>query len=197
VSEPARLFVAVQPSTDAVVHLNDAVAPLRPHWPGLRWTAPAMWHLTCAFFGDMDTQRLPELEARLSRAAARHRRSTLRFAGAGAFARPARASIVYAGIGLVPPASLAGSELAGLSASCAAVGRRLGLSIEDRAFRPHLTLGRVKGRAPMDLRPLVAELSGYEGPSWSASAIVLVRSYLGSEPRHEALASSPLLGDEP
>jgi hypothetical protein len=87
--------------------------------------------------------------------------------------------------------------VAALAASCAAAGRRLGLPMEDRAFRAHLTLGRVKGRAPMDLRPLVNELHDYEGPSWSASALLLMRSYLGAEARHETLASWPLRDAEP
>jgi 2'-5' RNA ligase len=188
-SEVARLFVAVRPSSDAVGHLDDALVPLRPHWPGLRWTAPAMWHLTCAFFGDVDVERIGELETRLARVAARHRAMTLRFVGAGAFARAAKATVLYAGVGLVPPGPVVGSELAALAASCAAAGRRLGLPMEDRSFRAHLTLGRVKGRAPMDLRPLVNELRAYEGPSWSASALMLVRSYLGAEARHDTLAS--------
>jgi 2'-5' RNA ligase len=196
-SEVARLFVAVRPGVDAVAHLDDALASHRTDWPGIRWTAPAMWHVTCAFFGDVDLERIGDLERRLARAVARHRRTTLRIAGAGAFARPAKATVVFAPVEVVPAAPVGRSELAALATSCAAAGRRLGLSMDARAFRPHLTLGRVKGRSPMDVRPLVSRLHDYVGPAWPASALLLIRSHLGPDPRYETLADWALRGDTP
>jgi RNA 2',3'-cyclic 3'-phosphodiesterase len=183
-----RLFVALTPPPSAVDHLDAAVTALRDRESGLRWTRPATWHLTLAFFGDVAEERQARLEERLAKLASRHDVSELRFRGAGAFARPARASVLWVGVDAqLPP-------LRALANSCAAAGRRIGLDVDERAYRPHLTLARAKGREPLDVRALVDELAAYEGPSWTASAIHLVRSHLGPAPSYETLASWPLRG---
>jgi 2'-5' RNA ligase len=180
-----RVFVALTPSELAVEHLDDAVAPAREQHSELRWVDPSRWHLTLAFLGDVDEVQLPELQVRLARAASRHDSASLRLRGAGAFARPARATVLWAGVE-------APVRLGALAASCAAAGRRLGLDVDDRAHRPHLTLARARSRSPVDVRTLVEVLGGYEGPNWTASDVMLMRSHLGPQPRYEELARWPL-----
>jgi 2'-5' RNA ligase len=179
----ARLFVALVPPAGAIDHLEQAIAPVRERVPVLRWSKSSMWHLTAAFFGEVAEERTPQLEERLARAAARHEALDLRFHGAGAFSRPARANVLY--IGVDAPAS----PIAALAASCAAAGRRVGLAIDERPYRPHLTIARAKGRELLDLRSVVDELAGYEGPCWTASEIVLMHSHLGAEPTYETIGS--------
>ncbi len=181
-----RLFVALLPSDDVVADLDDVVASLRDEWTTLRWTPPPMWHLTLAFFGDVGDERVPELSTLLERAATRHEALRLRFAGGGGFSRPARANVVYAGVdGPLP-------QLQVLAESCSAAGRRIGLPMEDRPYRPHLTLARVQGRSSVDVRAIVDRLDSYVGPTWTSSEIVLMRSHLGPQPRHEPIGRWPL-----
>lgn len=71
-------------------------------------------------------------------------------------------------------------------------GRRLGLGGEEGAYRPHLTLARL--REPRDVRTHVDPLGTYRGRSWRANELVLFRSHLGPRPKHETLASWPLGG---
>ena len=178
-----RLFAAVVPPESVARHLEAVVAPLRERTPNLRWGNESAWHLTCAFFGEVAETRVVELQRRLGRAAARHDSMSLRFRGAGAFARPARASVLYVDVETeLPPISA-------LAASCSAAGRRIGLDVDDRPYRPHLTVARAKGREPVDMRPVVDELAGYEGPRWTASEISLVRSHLGPTPWYETLST--------
>ena len=94
-----RLFVAITPSAAALDELAAALAPLRDAWPRLRWTDRRRWHLTLAFLGEVDEIVAGRLGPRLERAAHRHPALTLSMAGAGAFARPARARALWAGIG--------------------------------------------------------------------------------------------------
>ncbi len=54
--------------------------------------------------------------------------------------------------------------------------------LEERRYRPHLTVGR--------LDP--ALLSGYRGPTWTAREVELVRSDLGRPVVHTVLARYPL-----
>ncbi len=66
---------------------------------------------------------------------------------------------------------------------------------EDRRFRAHITLARL--RAPADVRPLTAELAGLQGPPWTAGRIQLIHSRLpepgaGRTPVYTSLAAWPL-----
>lgn len=178
-----RLFIAVVPPAAALDELEAAAAPMRPGWPQLRWTSHDAWHVTLAFLGDVDAAAAARLPPRLERAAGRHRKLSLWFAGAGAFPGGARARVLWTG--------LYGDRraLARLAASIAAGARRAGAPPPDesRPFRPHLTLARC--RAPTDVRPLLTALTGYTGTPWAAERIHLIRSQPGSLPRYETLAS--------
>ena len=59
-----RLFAALLLPQDVVAHLDATVAPNRDDV--LRWTAMDSWHLTLAFYGQVDDRRVPDLKARLT-----------------------------------------------------------------------------------------------------------------------------------
>jgi 2'-5' RNA ligase len=188
-----RLFVAVAVPECAADELDDAVAPLRQSWPGLRWTGRDAWHLTLAFLGEVNEPVSARLVPRLERAAARHPRLSLSLGGAGAFPGATRARVLWTGVKGEPRA------LPALAASVAAGARRAGAppAEEGRRFQPHLTLARC--REPVDVRPLVGCLSGYAGTPWTAEEIYLIRSHLPGgrphdRPRYETLGCWPLAG---
>ncbi|HVT66256.1 MAG TPA: RNA 2',3'-cyclic phosphodiesterase [Trebonia sp.] len=181
-----RLFVAVAPPPAVLDHLDAACAPFRPGRADLRWTSRALWHITVAFLGEVSADILPRLQPRLERAARRHPGFELSLAGAGAFPSPKRANVLWSG--------LAGDRraLGLLAMSVGAGARRAGAPPPDegRRYRPHVTLARC--RVPADVRPIVAGLSGYQGPSWRAEEICLIRATLGGTPRYETLATCKL-----
>ncbi|MDP9395135.1 MAG: RNA 2',3'-cyclic phosphodiesterase [Actinomycetota bacterium] len=177
-----RLFVAVVPPPDAVGSLDAAVGPVRAGNTALRWVPPERWHLTLAFLGEVNDRTAGDAAARFARAATRHEVLHLSFAGAGRF----DGRVLWAGVtGQV-------DRLRKLAASVQAGARRAGVAVEERAYRPHLTLARA--RSPLDLRPMVAALSGYSGPAWSVDELVLMRSVLGPDPRYEVVAAWRLKG---
>jgi 2'-5' RNA ligase len=186
-----RLFVAIALAGSAAGELDQVVAPLRPRWPGLRWTGRDAWHLTLAFLGEVGEGVVPELHRRMGLAARRHSRLTLSLAGAGAFPHPARARVLWTGV--------RGDEagLAALASTVAAGARRAGIELapERRRYQPHLTLARC--RAPVDVRPLVESLAGYSGTPWDAAEFCLIRSHLGTHPRYETLGAWPLRPPRP
>jgi 2'-5' RNA ligase len=177
-----RLFAALDPPPPAVTSLQDAVSEL-PSLPALRIVPAEQWHLTLAFYGKVPDGRVDEVRERLGRAAARAEPLSLRLTGAGTFGRQARrAHVLWAGLsGDVEQARR-------LAERCSAAGRRAGVVMEDRPFRPHLTIGRVRGRQA-DLRDAVAVLSPYAGPTWTAAELRLVRSHLGPPTTHETLTT--------
>jgi 2''-5'' RNA ligase len=177
-----RLFVALAPPTDCVDELSAALDDVRGTVPDLRWTPPEQWHLTLAFLGEVDERVLPDLVARLARTASRHEPLDLWLAGAGRFG----CRVLWLGV-------RGDTEgLRHLAASVRAAARRARLPVEDRPYRPHLTLAR--GRDPAaDLRPVVARMNGFAGRPWTADALHLVRSHLGAgaggTARHEPVTS--------
>jgi 2'-5' RNA ligase len=181
-----RLFVAVTPPPEAIDELRSATAAMRSAHPELRWSLPAQWHLTLAFLGGVDDETRTDLSARLGRTAARHPPMRLALHGAGRFGDRVLWTRVEGDVG----------ALRGLAASVRAAAQRAGIDVEDRPYRPHLTLAR--GRDGADLRPVVDALAGFAGRTWTAAELHLVRSHLGGGPgrtsRYEPLASWQLTG---
>jgi 2'-5' RNA ligase len=178
-----RLFVALALPTAVLDDLDAACAPFRPLRDDLRWTSREAWHITLAFLGEVTDLSLTRLMPRLERAARRHEPLRLSLAGAGAFPTAARANVLWSGL------SGDRRELGDLAASATAAARRAGAVPPDagRRYRPHLTLARC--RAPADVGSIVAGLEGYQGPSWTAEEIYLIRSRLSGHPRYETLGT--------
>jgi 2'-5' RNA ligase len=91
-----RLFVALIPPENTLDEIEAAFAPCRDGRPGLRWIRRESWHVTLAFYGEVGDRAVPRLLPRLERAAGRHPRRELAFAGAGAFPRAHLRPIVEA-----------------------------------------------------------------------------------------------------
>ncbi|MEU3723508.1 RNA 2',3'-cyclic phosphodiesterase [Streptomyces sp. NPDC031705] len=187
-----RLFAAVLPGPDAVGELRDAVARA-PHPEGLRWTTEAAWHFTLAFMGEVPDPLLPELHARLARAAHRTAPFPLRLHGVGHFGN--RTLWTGAAGGL--------DALRLLAERADAAARRAGIPMEQhRRYTPHLTLARSRpGPGPgASLRPCLDALAGFEGTPWRVDTLSLVRSNLptsgvpGEQPRYEVAGAWPLSG---
>jgi 2'-5' RNA ligase len=182
-----RLFVGLLPPASALDEIESAFAPFRDGRPGLRWTRRATWHVTLAFYGEVEDRIAGRLLPRLERAAARHPARELVFAGAGAFPEPEVARTLWTGIH---------ADLQRLADSCLAAARREGVDTgRHKRFHPHLTLARA--RTPLDLSPVVEALAAYEGTPWHAGEIHLIESHLGADVRYEKLHSWPLTTAKP
>lgn len=179
-----RLFVAVELPDRVREHLDARTAPLRASMAGWRWTPAAQWHLTLAFLGEVPEERLPEVSRRMGLAARRHEPFDLELAGLGAFSSLRRARVLWTGVD--------GDRevLTALADSVGAGARRAKIRIEERRYRPHMTLGR--RRAPADVRDALEGDVGYQGPSWRVEEFALVQSHLGASVRHEIRERFPL-----
>jgi 2'-5' RNA ligase len=191
--EAMRLFVAIAPPPEVLNELDALAAPWRAARQDLRWTNREAWHVTIAFLGEVRESALDDLLPRLERAAHRYHDICLAFSGAGAFPSPQRANVLWSGL------SGDRKALANLAQSVAAGASRAGATPPDkgRRFQPHLTLARC--RLPADVTGIVSTLASYEGQTWTADRIHLVRSRLGAvtQPRYTSVAWWPLRGPEP
>lgn len=180
-----RLFAAVYPPAAALDELSAYVSGRVP--PDLRRVPREQWHVTTAFYGEVAAAAVPELTDRLSRVGARTPPLRLSLAGAGAFPRPRAARQLWVGVrGDI-------QTLALLAGRCVAAARRAGAAVDERRYRPHLTLGRPR-RGPADLTAAVEALSGFTGLEFEVDALVLVRSTLGARVVHEPMAEFELRG---
>ncbi|MGD9485058.1 2'-5' RNA ligase family protein [Streptomyces sp. TRM70308] len=198
-----RLFTALLPPHDVVDALTAEVAALRalPGGDRLRWTDPAGWHVTLAFYGEVADDASAELRTRLARTAGRGHPLALRLRGGGRFGdRALWAGIEGAaaeGAGREPGRDAARSDLAHLAAAARAAGRRVGAGpSDDGPYTPHLTLARAK--AGPGLAPFARALADFASPPWHADTLALVRSHLprsgvpGTSPRYETVSTWPL-----
>ncbi|MFJ8545364.1 RNA 2',3'-cyclic phosphodiesterase [Streptomyces sp. NPDC093586] len=185
-----RLFAAVLPPEDVVAALAAEVAALRrlPGADRLRWTGRPGWHLTLAFYGEVDDDVVPDLSARLERAAHRTAPFELALRGGGHFGH---GRALWAGA----DGDLATLRLLADRAESAA--RKAGVPMgQHRRYHPHLTLAR--GREAYDVGPYVDALAGFTGRAWTVTDLALVRSNLprsgvpGEQPRYETVARGTL-----
>jgi 2'-5' RNA ligase len=146
-----RLFVAIFPPEDLLADLRRQVA-------GFRLTPVERWHITLAFLGEVEPERLPEVEAALDGVRAPGP-IKLRMSGGGSFGK-GRSTAMWAGVD---------GDLAALNELHGQIRRALGIG-DERPFTPHLTVTYAGSAAVRDA------LSGYAGPTWTAGEFVLVHS---------------------
>ncbi|GGX19324.1 RNA 2',3'-cyclic phosphodiesterase [Streptomyces malachitofuscus] len=178
------------PPEDVVRELAVEVGRLKelPGAEGMRWTGRAGWHFTLAFYGEVDDELVPELTARLERAAARTEPFPLALSGGGQFGR---GRALWAGA----DGDLRTMRL--LSERTEAAARKVGVPMDEhRRYKAHLTVAR--SRDAVDVRPYVQALHEFRSRTWTVDELVLVRSSLprsgtpGEQPRYEAVARRAL-----
>ena len=197
VAERWRLFVALEIPGGMGRYLAAQQAGLREHLPGdhVRWVRPEGIHFTLRFLGSVAPTAVPAISAAIRRVAATHGAQRLRPAGLGSFGRQKQMKAIWVGID--------GNEdrLAGLVRDLNGALGEAGFAGEERPFRAHLTLGRVRERsAPAIRSALHGEMGRYRLPPAEAVdlvAIQLIRSHLGKGgARYEVLQSFRLAASE-
>jgi RNA 2',3'-cyclic 3'-phosphodiesterase len=129
--------------------------------------------------------RVPDVVSALTPVAVSRPPLQLRLAGGGRFGSRRRPQVAWVGLDGDVPA------LTDLADRLSAAARRLRLAVDERPFRPHLTVGRWRPGGPAD-GDLPDRLAGYRGPAWPVTEVRLMESFLGPKPRHEAVASWPI-----
>lgn len=135
-----RTFIAIK--LDERIHrkLELVQGELRGAVPArtVRWVEPNHIHLTLKFLGDVPEERIDEIRRALEPVAAAAAPFAFDVAGLGCFPNTRRPNVVW--VGVEEP----GGRLAALQEAVETALGRLGFGREERAFSPHLTLGRVR-----------------------------------------------------
>lgn len=129
-------------------------AGLGPMVPGKR-TRPNNWHITLRFIGeaaDHEVERLAErTEAVLDAEPCRVWLTTL-----GGFPKPSKASVLFLDV------DDSSTMLDRIAANCEEAAVEAGFDSEDRPFKPHLTLSRI--RPPVDIGLMTASFESLRFP---------------------------------
>jgi len=144
-----RLFLAVNLPADVRHAIAHAATPLRAVAPGLSWVNEEKVHLTVKFLGQQPAVMAERVATAMREIAARNRVIDVEVGGVGAFPNFRRPRVVWIGVTPEPKLELLHHDV---ESSC----ESLGLPIDGKPFRPHLTLARVRPRAsdPQTLREL-------------------------------------------
>lgn len=177
----SRLFIALEPP----VEIKKQLLHLRRACPGARWQTTEQMHLTLVFIGELNKNRIPELLETLSQVTAEP--LTLRLKGVDYFGSSRYPRILFADMEDNPALHKLYSQLYKAVAA-------MGLALENRKYRPHITLARLE-RTPY---PAIAEFLQHEA-LFKTDSFTLDQFHLfsskqtnaGSEYRIEA--SFPLL----
>ena len=132
-----RLFLALPLPDDVRDALHHDTAPLRAAAPAVRWVDVAKLHITVRFIGPQPDHFVPRAVHTLTQAAARTPPLALQLNQLGAFPIWRRARVIWAGLGYEPRLELLHHDL---EVACMS----LGLEVEGRPFRPHVTLARLE-----------------------------------------------------
>ena len=102
------------------------------------WSRVENIHLTLKFFGNVTLDRIPAISAAAARAVAELESFKIGVGNTGVFPRPSRPQVLW--IGVSDPSGKLSDLHQRLDKECATEG----FPKEDRAYRPHLTLARLR-----------------------------------------------------
>jgi 2'-5' RNA ligase len=182
-----RLFVAAPVSPSVSEALAAATRRLARFARSgqVRWTPPEQQHLTLRFLGDSDPSRVADLAGLLDRLAREVDVLRLHVQGLGAFPDADEPRVLWAGLRADAPRRSLSAWQRHLERGVV----DLGWPKEPRAWRPHLTLGRIRGGG---LKPGWHEITVDE-TAWTIEEIRLMRSDLDPQgARHTTLHSASL-----
>jgi 2'-5' RNA ligase len=173
-SEAFRAFIAL-PLPDAVRdHLASVQRCMSGKGVRARWVQPAGMHLTIKFLGQMPLEKKEGVMAVLDQAVTGCAPLQLTAAGLGGFPNRRRPRVLWMGLGgeVGRLRTLQETVETGLS--------NLGWAKEKRPFQGHLTLGRAKGRRPMerDTADILLRCEPREALAFETDSLVLYRSRL-------------------
>lgn len=182
-----RLFVAIAMTGDVAGELAALLERWGDRdWP-VKWASPETLHLTLKFLGEVAEERLPMLVDAVGRAVQGTPPLTCTLTELGAFPTTPRARVLWAGLESDAALELLVHRLEqGLA--------HLGFPLEGRAYRPHVTLGRVQeGRRLSSPAVQAIEQAELAPASCLATEVLLYQSHTGpGGARYQVCARFPL-----
>jgi RNA 2',3'-cyclic 3'-phosphodiesterase len=178
-----RLFTAIDIPSDVKAALAALIDRLRP-LAKLHWIPVEKLHITTKFIGEWPETRLDELTRALS-AVRSSGPVEIAIRRIGWLPNPRSARMLYAGVE-------ASEALTALAVATEQAAAGVGVAVEDRIFRPHVTLARTRKRVPLDaLKQALAEIELSSIGSYRAFSFALYLSAAGKYTKLQEFSLNP------
>lgn len=172
-TETFRAFIAIDLPESLKSFLREAQEALKLYGFRVRWVRPQNIHLTLKFLGNAATADTDKIAEAMTIAATGCPIASLRAKGIGVFPNVRRPRVIWAGLN----GQL--ETLANLQQTLDAHLADLGFARDTKAFKSHLTLGRVKGKIASDrMMAAIDKLKEFESESFETNQIILFKSEL-------------------
>ena len=187
--EKLRTFIAIKISPEFMQQCAILIDELKTLSAAVKWVRPESIHLTLKFLGHITPDQLEQVKETVKDVVKKQRRFELEASGLGAFPSLDRPRVFWVG--------LAGSgrqQLMVLQKQLETALAQIGFPEEKRAFKPHLTLGRVK--SSRQLTRVIEKIKSTTFPhiAFPVTDILIMRSELRPDgARYSVLKSFPLL----
>jgi 2'-5' RNA ligase len=142
-----RVFFAVELSAEMKERVGQYIGTLKKRLKShaIRWTKPENLHITLQFLAEVQSEHLPLLIENVKKEVMGKAKNIMLTIGAiHVFPNPYRPRVIV--LDIAPQ-----TELAALAGWVGSGIRQTNYAVEDRPFRGHLTLGRIKLPKDLDL----------------------------------------------
>ncbi len=168
-----RLFVALPLPATGIECLAGLQERIKSRGLAMGWVRPRNLHLTMKFLGDVPVSEVDGLAATLRRVVATHPSLKLILQGLGVFPGIRRPRVLWTGLG---------GEIDALRSMYDDLEDGLaghGFQRDNRGFRAHITLGRIRKRIDVQhLLDVIGGLGQFEPLPFDARRLVLYKSDL-------------------
>lgn len=165
-----RLFVAIRPPE----LIRDLLIDAMDDSPEFRWQDEEQLHLTLRFIGDVERPVANDIADALS--GIRAEPFDLRIGGVGRFEQRSGGALWAS----VEPKAPLGALAAKVERSC----QKIGLEPQRRAFHPHITLARWKGRRTRELQEYLERHRSLSSSPFAVTSFTLFESQLSRHGAH-------------
>lgn len=186
-----RVFLAIEPPEEILQTVIRLQEKLKREVSGrLSWTRPGGQHLTLKFFGDVSTEDVESISHAVQNRLASGWSLNLKVEKLGVFPDPRKPRVLWCGT------SGDIEKLAALQKQLDADFGLIGFPKEDRPFRAHLTLTRIKDpREVSGVSEALAKHATFSAGEFSVRELILFQSKLTPQGAiYTRLAAFPLAG---
>jgi len=168
-----RLFVAISGENldfDPVEKLKKLKTNLSKKELEFKFVPQHNLHITLNFLGEISEDKITSIQEELASLAENHEGFDLKLSDLDAFPDIQKGRVIWIGV-------QNSIKLRSLQAECEERIKNLGIELEDREYRPHMTVARI--RSPRNLKDVLSPYQGHRFGVLGVNSVVLYESKLG------------------
>ncbi len=139
-----RTFISVELTTEIKQKISELINKLGGGETAIKWGKAENLHITLKFLGNVEDNKIENLIELASKAVAGTGSFKAKFKGVGTFPGGSNPRIIWVGT------DEGGDKLCNLAKNLEETLSNAGYKSEEREFRPHITIGRIKGKTGLD-----------------------------------------------